>query len=55
MDDRFDTDATIGTSELSALIPDLLEALGGELPDDASAPKPEAAPTPKPAPDFAVA
>lgn len=30
-DDGFDTDAAILTGELSALIPDLLEALGGEL------------------------
>lgn len=53
-DDGFDTDAAILTGELSALIPDLLEALGGELSADASAPKPEAAQTPKPAPDLAV-
>ncbi len=33
-DDGFDTDAAIVTGELSALIPDLLEALGGELTDD---------------------
>ena len=54
-DDGFDTDAAIITGELSALIPDLLEALGGELPDDAAAPKPEAAPTARPVPDIAVA
>ena len=30
-DDGFDTDAAIITGELSALIPDLLEALGGEM------------------------
>ena len=30
-DDGFDTDAAILTGELSALIPDLLEALGGEM------------------------
>jgi len=31
-DDAFDADATIATGELGRLIPDLLEALGGELP-----------------------
>jgi recombination associated protein RdgC len=30
-DDGFDTDAAIITGELSALIPDLLGALGGEM------------------------
>jgi recombination associated protein RdgC len=30
-DDGFDADAAIVTGELSGLIPDLLEALGGEL------------------------
>ncbi|MEO7401826.1 MAG: recombination-associated protein RdgC [Polaromonas sp.] len=39
-DDGFDTDAAIVTGELSALIPDLLEALGGEL--DGELPAPEA-------------
>lgn len=33
-DDGFDTDAAILTGELAALIPDLLEALGGELSGD---------------------
>ena len=36
-DDGFDTDAAILTGELSALIPDLLEALGGEVEDEAVA------------------
>lgn len=36
-DDGFDTDAAILTGELSALIPDLLEALGGEVQDEALA------------------
>jgi recombination associated protein RdgC len=45
-DDGFDTDAAIVTGELSALIPDLLEALGGELSDDAAAPEPQATPAP---------
>ena len=39
-DDGFDTDAAIVTGELSALIPDLLEALGGELNSDTPAPQP---------------
>ena len=47
-DDGFDTDAAIVTGELSALIPDLLEALGGELSADGAAPPPEAAPTTQP-------
>ena len=38
-DDGFDTDAAIVTGELSALIPDLLEALGGELSMDGAAPQ----------------
>ena len=36
-DDGFDTDAAIITGELSALMPDLLEALGGELSMDGTA------------------
>jgi recombination associated protein RdgC len=40
-DDGFDTDAAIITGELSALIPDLLGALGGEIGSDA---EPVAAP-----------
>jgi len=36
-DDGFDTDAAILTGELAALIPDLLEALGGELGEAAPA------------------
>ncbi|MDQ3272569.1 MAG: recombination-associated protein RdgC [Pseudomonadota bacterium] len=35
-DDGFDTDAAILTGELSAMIPDILEALGGELTSDAA-------------------
>jgi len=39
-DEGFDTNAAILTGELSALIPDLLEALGGELePGAARAPE----------------
>ena len=54
-DDGFDTDMAIVTGELAALIPDLLEALGGELPDDAAASKPEAASATHPVPNLAEA
>jgi len=39
-EDGFDTDAAILTGELSALIPDLLEALGGEMAAGAAEPAP---------------
>ncbi len=45
-EDGFDTDAAILTGELAAMIPDLLEALGGEAPLGAA---PGAAPAPAPA------
>jgi recombination associated protein RdgC len=45
-DDGFDADAAILTGELAALIPDLLEALGGEL----DPPAPPAPPATQPAP-----
>ena len=51
-DDGFDTDAAIATGELSALLPDLLQALGGELSVDASTPQAEAT---MPAPEIANA
>ena len=51
-EDGFDSDAANDTGELSALLPDLLEALGGELPGGASAPLPAASPPPR---AFAVA
>ena len=49
-DDGFDTDAAILTGELSALIPDLLEALGGEMDQKAGAePQRQAQPEATPA------
>jgi recombination associated protein RdgC len=42
-DDAFDADAAIATGELVQLIPDLIDALGGEL--DATVATPTAAPT----------
>jgi recombination associated protein RdgC len=41
-DDGFDTDAAILTGELAGLIPDLLEALGGEVGDEVPAAPPQA-------------
>ena len=48
-DDGFDTDAAIVTGELSALIPDLLEALGGEVQSETVDSRSPAAPAGKPA------
>jgi len=50
-DDGFDTDAAILTGELAALIPDLLDALGGELGDERAD---AAAGQPQPSEDSAV-
>jgi recombination associated protein RdgC len=38
-DDGFDTDVAILTGELSTMIPDLLEALGGEAKDTGATPE----------------
>ncbi len=43
-DNGFDADAAIATGELSQLLPDLLDALGGEVP--LGVPAPMAAPVP---------
>ena len=52
-DDGFDTDAAIVTGELSAMIPDLLEALGGELDNTALAPQHDSAHNGKSTPELA--
>jgi recombination associated protein RdgC len=52
-DDGFDTDAAIVTGELSAMIPDLLEALGGELDNTALAPQQDSAHNGKSTPELA--
>lgn len=51
-DDGFDADAAILTGELAALIPDLLEALGGELSGETPAPSTDPA---RPAPALVAA
>jgi recombination associated protein RdgC len=48
-DDGFDTDAAILTGELSAMIPDLLAALGGEAKDIGATPEAGASRQPEPA------
>ena len=48
-EEAFDADAAIATGELRQLIPDLLDALGGELPSIGNeAPSPAAAPRHEP-------
>ena len=42
-DDGFDADVAIATGELGKLIPDLIDALGGEMPLSGAAPAPVAA------------
>jgi recombination associated protein RdgC len=41
-EDRFDADVTIATGELGRLVPDLIEALGGEATPGESAGAPPA-------------
>jgi len=48
-DEGFDADAAIVTGELGALLPALMEALGGEMAMGQPAPKAEAAPAEAPA------
>lgn len=43
-DDRFDADAAIATGEIRKLIPDFLEALGGEMTIGIAAPEADVAP-----------
>jgi recombination associated protein RdgC len=50
-DDGFDSDAAIITGELSSLIPDMLEALGGELGDGEVTPHPATSPAADPVPE----